>query len=384
LLVGTAVSLVLVAPSHAKSFHVNDNAFIGDAHPGDGKCDTGYRSCTLRAAIEEANKLPGPDIILLPAGTYPTHALIISDDLKIVGQGTDKTFIGYCDQVPPANPDPLYAPVFFVEPSVKVNILDVTITECHSVFIGCIYSERDLTISYSKVTGCDSDGGVGAIRNENNGSLTIENSEISHSGAGDGYSGCISNVGDLKILDSTITDCYSRLFGAIYNDGNLTIKYSEISHGRAGGGGGGIVSVGSEGGNLSISYSKITGNVGYAGGIWYHGEGTATIAYSEITGNYGGQGAGIRNDGIMTVKYSKVSQNNGWASVFNYGNLTINYSEITGNLGDFPGIWNGGNLIISYSEITDNYDSSGQELDIYNMGTVKLKYTIVGTCIGCQ
>src|SRR5687768_16823281 len=41
-----------------------------DAVPGDGVCQTVTAVCTLRAAIQEANALAGPDLILLPAGTY--------------------------------------------------------------------------------------------------------------------------------------------------------------------------------------------------------------------------------------------------------------------------------------------------------------------------
>ena len=41
---------------------------LGDANPGDGICDIAPPShvCTLRAAIQEANALPGADEIVLP------------------------------------------------------------------------------------------------------------------------------------------------------------------------------------------------------------------------------------------------------------------------------------------------------------------------------
>ena len=42
-----------------------------DAAPGDGACATAALvSCTLRAAIQESNALPGADTITLPAGMY--------------------------------------------------------------------------------------------------------------------------------------------------------------------------------------------------------------------------------------------------------------------------------------------------------------------------
>ncbi|MCA9973398.1 MAG: right-handed parallel beta-helix repeat-containing protein [Anaerolineales bacterium] len=45
------------------SLVVNSTADGGDAVPGDGACDAGGGVCTLRAAIEEANALPGTDAI---------------------------------------------------------------------------------------------------------------------------------------------------------------------------------------------------------------------------------------------------------------------------------------------------------------------------------
>ena len=41
-----------------------------DARLGDGVCATAAADCTLRAAIQEANALAGPQQIVLPAGTY--------------------------------------------------------------------------------------------------------------------------------------------------------------------------------------------------------------------------------------------------------------------------------------------------------------------------
>src|SRR5262249_30363861 len=40
------------------------------AKPGEGQCATDGGQCSLRAAIQEANMLPGPDTVKLPAGTY--------------------------------------------------------------------------------------------------------------------------------------------------------------------------------------------------------------------------------------------------------------------------------------------------------------------------
>ena len=68
-----AVGVALLGPTgqaQAGAFIVDSTADAVDAHPGDGVCDDGTGSCTLRAAIMEANSLAGLDTIALPAGLY--------------------------------------------------------------------------------------------------------------------------------------------------------------------------------------------------------------------------------------------------------------------------------------------------------------------------
>ncbi len=55
---------------YAASFTVNDTADAIDADTNDGMCLTGTATCTLRAAIMQANASAGADIIVLPPGTY--------------------------------------------------------------------------------------------------------------------------------------------------------------------------------------------------------------------------------------------------------------------------------------------------------------------------
>ncbi len=71
------------------NFTVNSTADALDALAGDGLCATASGTCTLRAAIEETNALPGADTINLPAGIY----------LITLGNGDDKTQQGDLDIV---------------------------------------------------------------------------------------------------------------------------------------------------------------------------------------------------------------------------------------------------------------------------------------------
>src|SRR5439155_13257839 len=96
---GVALAALLASDGtlSAASFTVNSTIDAVDANPGDGICDDGGGRCTLRAAIMEANALPGVDMIVLPAGTYTlsipgagedvgaTGDLDITDDVRIAG-----------------------------------------------------------------------------------------------------------------------------------------------------------------------------------------------------------------------------------------------------------------------------------------------------------
>jgi CSLREA domain-containing protein len=112
------IALCLSLDAAAATFVVNSTEDLVDLAPGDGDCNArptgGPRTCTLRAAVQEANALAGDDVVLLPAGTYPLSlppvaedpsaggALFIApgpppawagDALSIVGQGADETRI---------------------------------------------------------------------------------------------------------------------------------------------------------------------------------------------------------------------------------------------------------------------------------------------------
>src|SRR5688500_5320120 len=60
-------TVVFASPAQ---FTVDSTADAVDSSVGDGACRTLAGACTLRAAIQEANALPGADEIELPSGTY--------------------------------------------------------------------------------------------------------------------------------------------------------------------------------------------------------------------------------------------------------------------------------------------------------------------------
>ena len=105
------VALLLGLPAFAKTFTVNSTTDAVAANPASGICETapGNGVCTLRAAIQVANALPGPDTIIVPAGTYALTIpgqgedaaaagdLDITDNLTITGAGAATTIIQACE-----------------------------------------------------------------------------------------------------------------------------------------------------------------------------------------------------------------------------------------------------------------------------------------------
>src|SRR5947208_9511102 len=93
---------VLSGPRAARAtpFLVNSTDDAPDAVPGDGICATLSELCTLRAAIMEANQLPGAHTITMPGGIYhltmagadedyaATGDLDIRNELVIIGAGS--------------------------------------------------------------------------------------------------------------------------------------------------------------------------------------------------------------------------------------------------------------------------------------------------------
>jgi len=94
----TLLGVFLSGSAHAAVFTVNSASDGVDASPGDGICHTGTAvpTCTLRAAIEEANALSGADEIILPLDTYLltiVTELGITGNLTITGGGASTTII---------------------------------------------------------------------------------------------------------------------------------------------------------------------------------------------------------------------------------------------------------------------------------------------------
>ncbi len=318
----------------AATFTVTSLLDQTDVLRGDGICATASDTCTLRAAIQEANAFPGPDTIKLGTGVYmltlagksedscATGDLDIAGDLTLVGTGTKNTFIngGNLDRV------------FHITLPVSVTITKVTVQN-----------------------GLAAEGMGGGIYN-NGGSLTLEKSEVSNNFAtreGGSYGGGIySESGQLRIMGSTLSQnsaiaAYhsgAGCGGGIYINGStIEITKSTINRNSTGGYNGGLgAGIYTDNATLSLLQTTVSNN--FAFGTGYAGQGGGiftsssqatvkgcTISYNSADGvSQRGLGGGIYNSGgELTIAQTQISYNScsgpgaAGGGIYADGNITV-------------------------------------------------------------
>jgi uncharacterized repeat protein (TIGR01451 family)/CSLREA domain-containing protein len=245
-LAGVFLALLLwgARPAQAATFTVNSTADEQDANPGDGICASASGACTVRAAVEEANALPGPDIINVPNGTYMFGfaPATITSDVTIVGASRDGAIVRNTG-AGPCNPTP--------EGLVVV------------VQAGGTASLSHLTLGFGKA-------GL-----SNAGSVTLDDVALSRN---DGPG--LSNSGTATVRNSLIEGNFRYpQGGGISNSGTLTVFDTLISQNTSGqfrqcaasgaglsGSGGGIFNTGTAAfTNVTFSGNGVVNMAGYCG-----------------------------------------------------------------------------------------------------------------------
>lgn len=305
-----------------------------DAQLGDGLCATAAGACTLRAAIQEANALPGADRVDLPAGTYTLSLplveeddlaggdLDIADHLTIVGAGRDVTVVdgGGLDRT------------FQVYYTAEVRIEGVTFRNGKVVgrkVGGGVINEGTLTLVDCAVVGNRIEapiegrgggiynGGVllvegtvvannyvstyegGGIYNREGAEAHLLRTEIAHNVVSRGEGGGVSNDGLMVVEESSVVDNHAYDSGAGFSNGyrgELTLKGVQVSANRVGRTGGGIYNHN----KVSIERSEIARNLAAAGGGIYNGEpAVLTIHDSELKENGADYGAALDSQGVV-------------------------------------------------------------------------------------
>ena len=312
---------------------VNTFSDTDDVNPGDGVVADVRGTVSLRAAIMEANALPGTDTIVLPAGTYTltdtgagedfafSGDLDIRDSLTIIGAGAGTTTI---------DASALGERIFQIFSGVKFDLSGVTLTGgsvTGSEDGGAIRSVGTVTISDAAIVGNTSEDDGGGINNA--GVMTINRTTIAGNTAGSSGGG-IRNSGTLTILSSTI--------GGTVDETTDLRNRSQLD-------GGGLINVGA--GSVTIVNSTFSGNV----------------AEVDIFGS-GGRGAAISNRATLSVLNSTITNNEAdveGGGVFSSGatvSTIVRNTIIAGNMADVSG-----------SDVSGTFTSSGNNF-IGDAGTV--------------
>ena len=170
-----------------RQFTVDSFADVADANPGDGVADDGSGHVTLRAAVMEANALPGKTDIVLASGTYTltlacadeswaaTGDLDVRGEVTILGAGADLTIIDAAG----------LDRVFDVLPGGQLRLEGVTATGGSTPDLvdgGGVLNWGQVSIVDAAVAGNAAGGSGGGIFNT--GTLEITRSLISNNTAG--------------------------------------------------------------------------------------------------------------------------------------------------------------------------------------------------------
>ncbi|MCP4425452.1 MAG: hypothetical protein GY803_13245 [Chloroflexi bacterium] len=330
--------------NNGNTFTVNSSLDATDINPGNGICETavGNDTCTLRAAIQETNALPGTDSINLPSGIYTITLpgadfdaavgdLNITDSVLILGEKDTTTII-------------------------DGNNID-------QVFDIRMSSGKEVTLAnLSIVNGRDSVGGG-----------------ISH-----------STVDTMLYLDRVIVSENQGTFyaGGIYNTGYMEVLNSVVQENIGGYSGGGIHNIGIAIIHNSSVISNSAPEDGLGGGIF--NKGILTVTNSTIRGNsvaimgMGSNGGGIFNytaDAEITVENSTISHNTAMPSFGGFVNFggVARLINVTISENDHGGVLqhSGGATYITNTTIISNTHLPPYSVSLRSNGSVTLVNTII-------
>lgn len=312
--IAVAIAILVAPPAAATDFVVTK---LGDSN--DGMCDS---DCSLREAVIAANLAPGPDTVVLGAGTYTlsisganedasaTGDLDLLDDLTIKGAGRDLTVIdaGGIDRV-----------IHIPDREQDFTIRDLTLTGGDTTLStdgdggGLRYTRwsfpPSLRLIHVAVTSNHSKSGGGGLALY--GDALIYDCVISLNTTGTPASGGgLSFLFDtLHLIRSTVADNQAHTHGAIDNYGGTVVIDSSTVSGNVASFNGGINNFT---GQLSVVNSTITGNVatsGDSGAVLNWSGSSLSIAHSTIAYNTGVPG-GIYNLGSIDALANTIVANN--------------------------------------------------------------------------
>ncbi|MDA0586557.1 MAG: right-handed parallel beta-helix repeat-containing protein [Planctomycetota bacterium] len=373
-------------------FTVNTFADTVDVRPGDRSSADVFGSSSLRAAVMEANALPGDDTILLIPGTYRlttagrdedgalTGDLDVTDDLTIIGAGRNQTFIDAAD----------LDRIFHVLPGARLDLQNLTIRNGEALRGGAVLNGGTLNLNNVVVETSTADIGGGLYNDVLQDFLAVNISAaastltLSNAAAfpatgpfdirigteeirvttvvGNTYTvtrgvnsttpvvhvagSPVTLVQSLSMTDSIVRNNTARLQGGgLFNRNELTLTRVTVSGNASHAQGGGLYNTA----NAIIAGTTFDSNIADAnGGAIYNNSGPLvtgriTLSGSTLSNNEAGtKGGGIYNNDIVTIVNSTLSGNRAAATgggIYNAddlssGTITIRNATIAGNTTD--------------------------------------------------
>lgn len=211
--------------AQAEFFIVNSTLDVADAAPGNGSCNPINAigdTCTLRAAIMEANALTGEHSILIASGTY---------ELSLTGSAEDSAQTGDLD---------ITTDITIVNGTNNRPVIDgLGADRVFDVFDGATLTLDNIQVQGGVANEVGTTRG-GGIQVEGGAALVLDNAVLANNIANIG--GGIYSDGDVSILDSTlignaITDDHTLAEfvngDAILTRGNLMVERSTVARNGA-------------------------------------------------------------------------------------------------------------------------------------------------------
>ena len=342
-----AVLLSTSGGAFALSLTVNTTADLPDTAPGDGQCQTSAATCSLRAAVMEANAWGAEvvDTIVLPAGNYRLSRtgqdevaavgdLDVTAALIITGAGAGQTTIDGNSQ----------DRIFDVYSAGDLTLDGVTLTRgelvdtpftnpgvsLESINGGAVRVQGNFTVRNSVIVdnGAQGDGGALHVMF---GTATIENTTIDNNKARGFGSGIFVQEGALRIVDSVISNNTAPGFPSTIVGGGLAIFNAKVQ----------------------IEGTTFNGNKAFRdGGAIYYAVGDVNIVNSTFSNNVATRFGGA----IYVSGGSNSGSGFNWFQSIRLSNVTIAYNRASGvdNEQSYPHAAGGGVFLNNLGTITMN------------------------------
>jgi len=295
LIVAGTLAMSAAQPAHGQSppnigMVVNTVADLIDHDVTDGICRTSANTCSLRAAIMQANHLGTPGLTVtidLPSGTFTLTRLV---------SGVNGEDSGDLNLTAPTNANQL---IVIRGTSAASTIIDANqIDRVLRISPQRTAVVHAVTIRNGRTTGTPNFVG-GCIFNS--GILTLTSSVIE--GCMGNYGGGIANTGALTVVASTLrSNVATQSGGGLYVEGQVIVRNSTF-HGNTAHVSGGGVAVPAIGLHFYAVNSTISANVAYLNGGGVHNQSTTFLYNTSVIGNdadhdqdlQGGIGGGVYN-----------------------------------------------------------------------------------------